>query len=537
MDELSRNSLFAEAVLGVKRDTSLDVLRTMQMAVVIDEHWVRRRPGQLMFVAASNLLARLFDYCPNLDLVTPPDVLTLERIPPLRQGLPLGAATCDLLAALPKPGFLSTYRALASPKERYDLALVIGTVDVRAEKVIHISCDGWLAYAGTEPIAPRADLSEQNPFGALIAAGWGASLVAVEIFRSLNADVEPPIAPRGDWFSALTYATGADTPNLILESDLDLGDVVMVGAGALGSAATYTLAALPHVSCQVSLVDDDTLSSTNIERHVTSTRSDAHAEVPKVEVLKAVLETYQPAIKVNPVNKKYEEWSERDMPHDLVLLGPDNAEVRCTVQFDLPRVLINAATGGSGFTVSRHDFLTGPCAACLYRSDQKTPTLVEDVSRQFGVDLQLAQDLVNGRRVFDADIYQRMCERGTAQLRAERARMLFGLPFPQVRGVVCSEAEIRPDLPAATIGFVSFLPGVLMVAELVKAKYAPHMPLSADRNVFRADVFRLGEEELAPRRKSRLCRCKDEIMLDVYKQRWARHSARGAEYWGGHEAS
>lgn len=537
MDELSRNSLFAEAVLGLKRDTSLDALRSMRVAVVIDERWARLRPGQLMFVTASNLLSRLFDYCPNLDLITPMDVLTLERVPPLGEGLPLGAAMRDLLAALPKPGFPAAYRALLHPEGRYDLALVIGVVDVRAEKVIHIACDGWLAYAGTEPAPPPVNPEEPNPLGALVAAGWGASLVSGEIFRSLGANVELPATPKGGWFSTFDYTVGKDRANPALKSRLDLGEAVMVGAGALGSAATYALSALPHISCQLSIVDDDTLSSTNIERHVTSVRSDADAERSKVEVLKAFLERYQPAARVTPIENKYEDWPGRSHPHELVLLGPDSAEVRRAVQFDLPRVLINAATGESFFTVSRHNFLTGPCAACLYPDNQNTPTLVEDVARQFGVDLRLAQDLVEGKRVFNADIYELMCERGTAQLRLEKAQNLFGLPLAQVRGVVCSEAELRPELPAATIGFVSFLPGVLMVAELVKARCTPDAPLSADTNVFRADIFRLGEEGLEPRRKYRSCRCKDEIMRYVFEQRWAKRHVKGVEDREEHEVS
>lgn len=536
MDELSRNRLFAETVLGLKRDASLNTLRRLRVAVVIDARWARLRPGQLMFVAASNLLARLFDYCPNLDLVAPPDALTLERVPPLSEKLPLGAATREFLAALPKPGFPAAYRTLARPEGDYDLALVIGGADVRADKVIHVACDGWLAYAGTEPAPQPADLDEANPFGALTAAGWGSGLVAGEIFRTLGADMVPPDLPQGDWFSTFDYTVGKEGANPVLPTPLDFGEVVMVGAGALGSAAIYALAALPHTSCQLNVVDDDTLSNTNIERHVTSVRRDADAGRSKVSVLAAFLKRYQLAARVAPIKARYEDWPDRSQPHELVLMGPDSAEVRRAVQFDLPRVLVNAATGGSGFIVSRHDFLTGPCAACLYPDDQKTPTLVEDVARQFGVDVQLARDLVEGRRVFDADIYRLMRTRGTAQLRAERAQTLFGLPLAQVRGVVCSEAELRPELPAATIGFVSFVPGVLMVAELVKARYAPGVPLSAHTNVFRTDVFRLGEEELEPRRKTRTCRCKDEIMRRAFAQRWAKRRGAGAGYGQGYGA-
>jgi hypothetical protein len=300
-----------------------------------------------------------------------------------------------------------------------------------------------------------------------------------------------------------------------------LGEFPVVGLGALGAAVTYALGVLPQPKGKPFLIDKDKLSDTNIERHFTAIWNDAEAKVVKVDHAKTFLNRYAPTLKTTAEPYLFEEWSQRDFPFEVLLCGTDSPESRRMLQFQLPRELINAGTGGEGFTVSRHRLDAGACLACLFPEHKDSTGDIEDVMRQFGVSRDIASDLLEGHRSFDDEIAELMREHGKVVFPDAWLFELSGRSFAQVRALACSQALIRPDLPVPTIGFVSFIPGVLMVGELIKSRYFPNAPLTDKGNVMRVpNVFALHEIDLEQTRKTYGCHCQDPIIQAVYGHRW-----------------
>ncbi len=507
-DEPSRNYLFAES-LGATQGRP----GGMRVAVGVSAAWATSLAGQVMLAASTNVLARLFRYCPQLDVLAPP-VPARKGLPLVEPGRLLGEAVGASLSALAPVGFKGEYGTVAR-RDGYDVALSIGGAEVEAGRVIHLASDRWRAYAGLEPAVGAPD--DPNPLGPLLAAGWGAALVAAELFRPLVPRPDAlPGPPDGAWLSAFDYSDGRDqNPSL---PGLDLGEVPILGLGAIGAAVAYALALLPRPRGCLHLIDPDVLSDSNVERHFVSARADVHRL--KVEQVGSVLNTLAPTLKVHASAVRFEDWPRRDDPFEIALCGSDSGASRRALQFALPRELINGGTSGSGFMVSKHRFEEGPCAACLYPEPAEPTSDLSDVVRQFGVGEDVALELLSGRRVFDEEVAEAMHTRGRAVLAEERTAQLIGKPFAEARRVACSEAIVRPDLPTPTVGFVSFLPGVLMVAELVKARHFANAPLRAPSNVLVADAFDLIRLDREPRRKSRSCRCGDPLFVKAFRGRW-----------------
>lgn len=510
MSEVSRNELFAERILQIPQGASVGALRVL---LAIDEASARTRLGQVLFVTAANVVSRLFTYCPTLH-VAAPDLPLSPGLPLLRADLALGPAVVDMFQRLAPDGVVGSY-AQHSEGE-YDLALIVGNAQVKAGVRLYLGCDGWRAYAGTQPCAVTP--SGDNPFGALLAGGWGAALVAAELFRPLGPDPgRYPAAPAGTWLSAYDYHVGEGGANPPLPP-LVLGDVPLIGLGALGAAAAYTLALLPRVHGTILGLDHDTLSTTNMERHFVSERQDIGKG--KAAHMKEVVERLNPSLRFDGFATTFEAWERRHDPFEVILCGPDNRDVRRAVQFSLPYMAINAGTTGADFLVSRHRFDDGACLACLYADVGTVIDAAGEVSRQFGVNRATAEALLNGTQAFDEDVAATMRARGTAVLPDSRLAALLGRPFHEVQRTVCSEATVREDLPVPTIGFVSFIPGVLMVAELVKASAFPASLPAGTVNVVRADAFDLPKWRVQRLRKTPSCACQDPVYQEAYATRW-----------------
>jgi ThiF family len=513
--EISRNAEFARRVLGVSDASRLSGTRVV---IVLGDDWSNTRLGQLMFVTVANILARLFEYCPSIALIAP-RVPAMVDLPLVNPGGDVAENLAETLHRLARKGFRGKY--LAHPDGgQYDVALIIGEAEVDADVKIHIVSDGWSAYAGLEP--DLGNPISANPLGALLAAGWGAALVAGRIFHRIAPDeFRFPSPPSGTWFSSFDYSIGTISANPVLP-ELRLGEFPVVGLGALGAAVTYSLGVLPQPQGKPFLIDKDQLSDTNIERHFTAIWEDAEARSIKVDHARAFLNRFAPTLETTAERCLFEEWSRRDDPFEVLLCGTDSPESRRMLQFQLPRELINAGTGGEGFTVSRHRLDTGACLACLFPERKNSTGDLEDVMRQFGVSREVAIDLLEGLRNFDEEIAASMREHGRVVFPDALLGELIGRPFVQVRALACSQALIRPDLPVPTIGFVSFIPGVLMVAELIKSRHFPNALLTAGRNVLRVpNVFALHEIDLEPTRKTHGCRCQDPIITTAYERRWS----------------
>jgi len=430
-EDVSRAGLLAAEVFGhAPAAARLAALREEPVLLAVGAAEAATRRGQLLLATAANLLGRLFVFAPAIDVAAAP-ACVLPGIPGLRAGRPLGAEVRAFLESLsPRPS-LFRYRASAGSGP-YLTALVIGdeAPPAPARDVVFVGADAWRAGLGPDPMSfPVEAEAVFNPLGALLAAALGAAEVAKRIFLRLAEARPETITPleRAVTWDLWQHRFDGVTAGPALPRQLDLGRLAVAGVGAIGSAVTLALAALDDVTGTVELVDDDTLSATNLERVVTARAADVGRR--KVDVAARALR--QTSLRPVPMAARFAVRAPVASAAETILVGVDSGAARRRIMNLLLHAVYNGGTQGSELLVSRHVDLEGPCLECLYPESTQAPPAAQE----------------------------------------------------------CGRAVVVEELPEATIGFVSALAGVLMVAELVKDRIGGAGPLDAARPVVRLDAL------------------------------------------------
>lgn len=144
--------------------------------------------------------------------------------------------------------------------------------------------------------------------------------------------------------------------------------VLVVGAGGLGSPVLLYLAAAGVGT--IGVIDDDTVSSSNLQRQVIHT--DARIGQPKVFSAEAAMRALNPYIAVRPYNRRL---TGADAPalfadYDLILDGSDSFDTRYLVNgaaVGAGKPLISAAITQWEGQISLYDPARGaPCYACIF---------------------------------------------------------------------------------------------------------------------------------------------------------------------------
>lgn len=424
----------------------------------------------LSFLTLCNIATRLGPWAPHIDIRVPNDAMT----PPSRiyhEGSTLASEGLRILRESISTDGL--HRGHATTKT-YHLALTIGQATAHAQRRLYLGWDHWLATITAEE---RARVSDGNPLGAFLSAAMGTARLHQHHVLHLKGKIAA--FPLDPW-SLSAFALDAATIGPRVERGLTLPRALMVGGGALGSTTTYALSHVPHLSTAgVDTVDHDVITETSSNRQITAPYSRAVPEdFPKVRDL----ELAWPSIR--PAQERYEDWKARtgktagDYP--LAITAVDSIEVRRNVAGDLPRVLIDGATGGLGIAITRVDSPDRGCLRCEY------PIVETDESglwaARLGIDRASVEDFRTGRRQFDDTVLDLIGEHGTLVLDDEEEANLKneGWAFLIRRG--CGGARPDRELPHASVSYVSATCGFLIAAQAVKeAMGAQSTPLGNGR--------------------------------------------------------
>ncbi len=235
------------------------------------------------------------------------------------------------------------------------LPLLVGSANARAHYSIGVGPGaggdlmadgaGWLAAIGGN--AEAAD--DGNPIGPLA----GAALTADEAFKWAFATIYPErtalleLTPWNGVFSFFSYDLNHASPPI---SDVHIATTA-IGVGGVGAGFVQAIAALGDlVSGALDLVDDDILTTDNLNRVSYATLQGALAGAAKVIEAQALLRRCCPNLITTGHEKNFGAYK-REIPrredriYDVVVTGLDNDQARWEVQRDLPRILIDGATG------------------------------------------------------------------------------------------------------------------------------------------------------------------------------------------------
>ena len=147
---------------------------------------------------------------------------------------------------------------------------------------------------------------------------------------------------------------------------LKAAKVLVVGAGGLGSPALLYLAAAGVGT--IGLIDDDTVSNSNLQRQVLF--RDADIGTPKVHAAAAALRALNPFIEIRPYAFRLSDENAPELfqDYDLILDGTDSSATRYCVNaacVGLNKPLISGAISQWEGQISVFQS-PGPCYACLF---------------------------------------------------------------------------------------------------------------------------------------------------------------------------
>jgi len=239
------------------------------------------------------------------------------------------------------------------PLETSDETTAEGVVVAIAVGAKTESCDilidgaGWCLSIGEVCAAD----DDGNPIGPMAIGAVGAAEAFKVLFGTahpgepLVGRFMPHTGPFSLWDRLASWTSPALPPVHL--------DAILVGVGGVGAGIVTTLGALgERLDGRLVLVDDDPLDIYNFNRVTYARVEEAEREVLKVESARDYLST-RVHLDVEVVPEQYRSFTRRirsriDRRYPLVMMGVDQDAIRWEVQRDLPKVLIDGATGNQG---------------------------------------------------------------------------------------------------------------------------------------------------------------------------------------------
>lgn len=211
------------------------------------------KAAQVTFLAAANLLSR---WCRQVTLVAP-------RVP-LHPDLNYGS--CDLVeSALDQMAdadpFGSFRHQSRLPSADHAIALCVGGADAArsAAQAVFVNATGWLASVSKKRPIPISNAENSNSIGAIAAACLG---VAQAFKMALGMPADKLIRDGVFDMFRLDWTTAPDVGPI---PSINVGRLLLVGAGAVGSSAVYCMR-MAGLKGQITILDRDLVDITNLNR-------------------------------------------------------------------------------------------------------------------------------------------------------------------------------------------------------------------------------------------------------------------------------
>ena len=329
------------------------------------------------------------------------------------------------------------------------------------------SADGWTALvSGTgDALPPVTDTS--NVLGAHAAAAF----VASEVFRHAL-----PLRKEFRWHAPLTrysvFDYGAPESAVPDVGAPHLKTVpLLVAVGAIGQACVDTLASLGTtgaIRCvDKGYVDD----ATNLNRSVLALEQDLAVSAPKVDLatrrvadsdLTVIPHLEEMASVLAKINAGGIPWPR------VVASALDSAQDRRALQGIWPDVILDGATGGSMAQIFRHVAESETaCLRCLHADDASGPSYEQIMADRTGMYVtEVADALANPRAPLDASTLNRVKPEVRALAEEHLGSDICG--FLSAVEALGDAQGSEPRL--VSVSFTSYLAGVFLAAELVKAE-------------------------------------------------------------------
>jgi molybdopterin/thiamine biosynthesis adenylyltransferase len=479
------------------------------IAISLDSRLAESRNGQFMALAVLNNVSR---YARRIFLDLPPVTKRIDI--PHSESNDLSASLSEFAANI-DPSLLVARRVESN---ELDALVAIGSSQLTSDFNVTINSEGWLAEL-TQDATLDYVAKDNNPIGASVASAFAGAEVFKEILRQLGS-TNRAVKKKTQHilFSALDYSVDSKNPlNPALPQRVDIGETFLVGAGAVGSSLVFTLKYIEQMQGSLTVIDHDRIDETNLNRYLIACHDDIGR--PKVNVAASFLKS---GVRAQPIPMRYKDYIQRadSKRLDLVISTVDNNQTREEIQSDLPREVLHGATHEQTFVVSRHGFTQGACLGCLFYRQELSYS--EQISAETGIPVEEVDRLLSSDGVFSADHLRTIVrERGGDAVSLSN---FVGQPFKEVYAKeICGTltVQIGTQSEAATVSFVSAMPGILLAGELVKERVKELKDFRLF-NYFTMSLFSPLTGQLMFRRKDPRCSCLcgEPIMINRYEQKW-----------------
>jgi hypothetical protein len=408
------------------------------------------------------------------------------------------------------------------PSEVRCCLVVGGNAAVLDVPTIFIGSQGW--NAKLDPAQPVGSLDSLNPFGAAAAACLGVA----NAFRVAFADLLPDTRP-GEAFEldVLHHRPGRCPVDPALPGRIDIGETHLVGLGAIGRAAAWALSRAPTLRGRLHGIDHEAIEGSNLQRYVAATQADAATCISKCRSVSKMFAGSAMQVIEHPFTWGQYLRLRGDYHLDRVAVALDTPEDRIALQAALPRRILNAWTQPGDLGVSRHDFTSGPCLACLYLPDREVPSFSQLVADAIHLpELRVRALLHDDFRVGPAFLAEVAL---AAQVPLEALVPFNDLPLRSFyTKAVCGTtwfgngAGGDRGAMAVPLAFQSALAGVLLAVEIVAD--AANLRTAALAPLTKINLLKpLGSRlvEPAAKHKSGQCICQDDTYRAAYQRKYA----------------
>jgi hypothetical protein len=331
-----------------------------EIEIRIDPSCAGRPAVQAMALLAANLTAR---WARNVRLIVPEATLC----PQFRRGrYHLLAERIEDEMRMADPFGNFQIEEAARGDEKPELRLLIGAFQqapgLQPGDYV-INAVGWSAVGRRG----RGFDDEISSPATMAAAGLVASLGVADLFKRAIGH------PRAHWLPEFSWSTWSHRlwSGLFVDSKtpappphLDLGETLLAGVGAVGSAFLY-LADLMPLRGALTLLDRDQVETSNLNRSPMFKFEDALAAVGKTAVARSYLAHQD--IRTNTVTGTWHEHSARmaEHPFDVWISLTNEDAAWAEVPFLLPPVVLQATTtSGWGMGAGRHIPRREDCTLC-----------------------------------------------------------------------------------------------------------------------------------------------------------------------------
>ena len=308
------------------------------------------KAAQVTFLVGANLLSR---WCRRVTLVAPRGAMHRD----------FGSGSDMLDAALEQMKDADPFGSFQAqdflPRSDHDVALCVGNdvPELRVARHVFVNANGWLAGVSRNGPSQISRTETGSCIGAIAAACFGVA----QVFKMALGLPDDRLLKDGifDVF-ALDWT---DRPNIGPDPEAEIGRLLMVGAGSVGSSAAYCMR-MAGVTGEVTILDHDVVKIPNFNRSpifgrqtLGLNKSDATAAHLAESGLRA---TARPVWWNDYIMKQ----ERRTMPFDVWLPLANEFGVRLSIQNNVPPAMIHASTTANwGVNHARHLPGTDDCLA------------------------------------------------------------------------------------------------------------------------------------------------------------------------------